>query len=361
MTKKERELIELIRANPQITQKEIAAKLEITRSSASVHITNLIKKGYIVGKGYEVVDEDFVTVLGAANVDMIGFSEEKIILRDYNPGNLKTYFGGVARNISENLARLGVNVKLISAIGNDVNGMGLIEECKEVGIDVSHSLIVEGVGSSSYIAIMDEKGELALALTDLSILNSLSPDYLLKKTPLIKRSKRIVVDASLPEPLIQYIASTFKDNILILDPVSLNNAKHVKNYIGDFHTVKLNRHESEYLSGIEIKKSGDMERVAAHFLEKGVQQIYITLGSEGVFYGDEKKFSYFKPQAVGILNSTGAGDAFTAGIVYGSLLDKDMDYTTRFACGASSIAFQSYKPVSPQMSVDNIKKSMMEC
>ena len=122
MTNREKELLELIKMNPTISQKELADTLKITRSSVGVHITNLIKKGYVIGKGYLLKEGEYISIVGGANMDIIGFPSDKLIIKDSNPGQVKVVLGGVGRNIRENLVRLGVETKLISAVGSDVYG-----------------------------------------------------------------------------------------------------------------------------------------------------------------------------------------------------------------------------------------------
>ena len=70
MTQRERQLLEWIRENPMISQQELADKAGITRSSVAVHISNLIKKGCITGKGYIVRTDPYVAVVGGVNMDM---------------------------------------------------------------------------------------------------------------------------------------------------------------------------------------------------------------------------------------------------------------------------------------------------
>jgi len=71
MTNREAELLMLISRNPAISQNELAEILGITRSSVAVHITNLIKKGHILGKGYLLKQEDYICVLGGSNIDIV--------------------------------------------------------------------------------------------------------------------------------------------------------------------------------------------------------------------------------------------------------------------------------------------------
>lgn len=87
------------------------------------------KKGYILGKGYIVNESAYVLGVGAANVDIHGRSKKPIVMHDSNPGHMNTSAGGVTRNVCENLSRLGVSVKLISAVGTDVYADQIRREC----------------------------------------------------------------------------------------------------------------------------------------------------------------------------------------------------------------------------------------
>ena len=74
-----------------------------------------MKKGFVLGKGYVINESDYVVVIGGAGIDINGFPSGKLIQKSSNPGRVKLSLGGVGRNIAENLARLGLNVKLLSA------------------------------------------------------------------------------------------------------------------------------------------------------------------------------------------------------------------------------------------------------
>lgn len=117
MTNREEEILRLIRQNPLISQRELAEELGITRSSAAVHITNLIKKGYIKGKGYVVQEDPYVCMVGGANMDIQGFPGGTFRFRDSNPGSVKLSLGGVGRNIAENMVKLGLMTKLLTVVG----------------------------------------------------------------------------------------------------------------------------------------------------------------------------------------------------------------------------------------------------
>ena len=188
MTRREQEILEIIKEKPTIEQSELAAMLGITRSSVAVHIANLQKKGYILGRGYIVNNGDYIVGIGAANVDVHGRSKKAINLHDSNPGHMNTSAGGVTRNVSENFARLGGNVKLITAVGDDVYADKICAECTAAGIDISHILKVDNHPSSTYISVLDEKGDMFVALSDMSVLQKMDVEFLHSKGNIIREA-----------------------------------------------------------------------------------------------------------------------------------------------------------------------------
>ena len=121
MTQRERQLLNWIEENPLISQQELADKAGITRSSVAVHISNLMKKGYITGKGYIVHTAPYVTVVGGVNMDIGGWPGEVPVMQDSNPGVVRMSLGGVGRNIAHNMALLGMDVRLLTVFGDDIN------------------------------------------------------------------------------------------------------------------------------------------------------------------------------------------------------------------------------------------------
>ncbi|MDD4844748.1 MAG: PfkB family carbohydrate kinase [Anaerotignum sp.] len=363
MTQREREIYEIIRAMPMIEQSDIAQKLNITRSSVAVHIANLQKKGYILGRGYLLKEQDYIIGIGAANVDIHGKSKKSIILRDSNPGNMNSSAGGVTRNVSENLARLGAPVKLITALGDDIYAEQIRSECTAAGIDFSHSMVVEKHPSSTYLSILDEKGDMFVAMSDMSVLQRMSMDFLRTKSGIISGAKFITCDAGLPEEVLEGILHVYGGQTpVFIDPVSCTYAEKLKPLIGKVDTLKPNRMETEVISGIEIHNDTDLERAADVLLEKGLKHIYISLGSEGCFYMNRdgvKMKRRLKPLEQ-MENATGGGDAFMAAVLYARLLDFEINDTLDFAL-AAGVAAVSYKStINPNICVSLIEKILEE-
>ncbi len=355
MTNRERELIALLKTNPMISQKDIAEKLGIQRSSVAAHILNLTKKGLIKGKGYILSEGEYVLVIGGAAMDITGFPKAKLRLEDSNPGAMKTSMGGVGRNIGENLARLGVDVKMLTALGDDVYGHKIVDTCERLGMDFSNAMVLNDEDTATYMAILDEEGDMKVAISNMGIIERIDIDFIRKNERLIRNAAAIVVDTNLDQKVIEYIAHEFSDCPLFVDTVSTAKAEKLRRVIGAFHTIKPNRLEAQLLSGIDIKNDSDLLKVKDWFIAQGVKHVFISLGKDGVFYGDEAQHHMSSVEPVTMVSATGAGDAFMAGLVYGHLHQMDMAQTVKVAQVMSALTVSSAMTIHPEMSESMVK------
>ena len=110
-------------------------------------------------------------------------------------------FGGVCRNIAENLARVNVNTKFISVIGDDEKGRSMIEHSQLYGYDMSDSLILEKSGTPTYLAILDEMGEMVSGIADMGAIDELTHEFIDTKSDIIKGSDYLFLDADSPDNL----------------------------------------------------------------------------------------------------------------------------------------------------------------
>lgn len=360
MTNREEEILKLIGRNPSISQNELADMLGITRSSVGVHITNLIKKGYILGKGYILKQEDYVCVLGGSNMDIVGFPSGKLNVHDSNPGKVKISLGGVGRNIAENLVHLGIETKLISALGDDMYGKKILDHANAIGLDMKSSMILSQRPTSTYLAILDEEGDMATAISQMDIFDELSIDFIQSQRQVIEHSKVCVIDTNMPESVIGYVLDNFKNTDFFLDTVSTTKALKIKGHIGSFHTIKPNKMEAELLSGVKIFGKGDLLKTSEYFLNQGVSRVFITLGEEGVFFNDGRTNKLIAAPKVKPVNATGAGDAFVAALAYCHFNHMETEASARFAMGAAVMALSYEETINPNISKQRINQIMKE-
>lgn len=362
MTSRELEIFEIIKRNPMVSQNEIAETLGIARASVAVHIANLMKKGAIKGKGYVVDENEYVICVGAANVDIQGFSKNPLIMRDSNPGRMKLTAGGVSRNIGENLARMGIQVKMVTAIGNDIYGDLIRSDCTAAGMDISHIQVVNGKRSSTYLSIIDADGDMYIALSDMHILKELSLDYIKSKHHELSNARMIVTDPSLSFEAMEYLVRNYSHIPIVVDTVSTSYAKVIKELLGNFHTVKPNIYEAEILADMKIGSEGDLDKAADKILSTGVKRLFVTLGKDGIYYKDSDGARLIRKtkQVEAMVNATGAGDACTAGIVYSTLHGFGIEETLDFSMTSAILALCHENTINPNISAKLVQESIKE-
>ncbi len=360
MTEREREIFLLIEANPLISQAEIANTLSIARASVAVHISNLIKKGYILGKGYIMAESNVITVIGGANVDIQGRPSGKLLMEDSNPGFIVKSLGGVGRNIAENLSLLGMDVRMITAIGDDQEGRLVLENARHNSIDMQDSIISNNHRTSTYLYIVNQHGEMVTAVSDMSIIDALTPSMVKPLITGLERSPYTVIDANLPTETIQYLAETLSHTKLILDPVSIAKVGKTVNVLEHFYAAKFNRNEAEALLSMTLDSEASYYEAGQALLSKGLEKVFITLGGNGVYYCDAATSFFKKAHPIHVKNATGAGDAFTAGIVYGLSQGLTPEYLVDFAMSAAALTIKDEATISQQLCVSSVEHHLKE-
>ena len=353
MTQREEQILEWIRENPLISQQELAEKAGITRSSVGVHIANLMKKGYIKGRGYLVEAERYICVIGAVNVDISGTPDTTYVPGDSNPGHVRITLGGVGRNIAENLCRLGHRVVMITAMGEDANAQLVRQGCREIGLDLTHSLTVREGRTSTYLCLNDEQGEIVGAVSDMGIYEAITPEFLRTRLDVINGAALVVVDANLSGEALAFLGENVTAPVFA-DPVSTPKCRHLNGVLKIAAGIKPNRPEAALMTGVEIRTDDDLPAAAAVFHEQGVKNVFISLGGRGVYFDDGAAHGILPIFGGDIINTNGCGDAFLAAAADGYLMALSVHDIARRGLAASSLCARSESAVSPHMTTEAI-------
>lgn len=355
MTQREQEILNILKQEPTISQNDIASRLGITRSSVAVHITNLLKKGYLLGKGYIVQDEPYILVIGGSNIDIQGFPKEKLIQRDSNIGTVKMSLGGVGRNIAENCARLGVPTRLMSVIGDDPYGQKILKEAQAIGLNMQDTVVLSGESTSTYLSILDETHDMAMAINHMDSIEKLTVEHIRAKRSIIEHAQLVVLDTNLSQAVLDHLLTQYPKTKFFVDTVSTKKALKVIDHLKNIHTLKPNRMEAEVLTDSNEKTP---------LLELGsklkCKRSFISLGSQGVQVFEGKTHYHFPTKAVEVVNATGAGDAFMAGLVYAYLKGYDIKETCHVAMAASRLALSHPDTINPNLNEQTLHETLKE-
>jgi len=298
-----------------------------------------------------------ISIIGGITADIEGNPYNELIRGDSNPGKISMSYGGVGRNITENLARMGASVNFISVAGDDFAGRGAVRELEEIGVNVENVRLLQEENTAVYMSILNIVGDMELALCNMDVLERISTDFIDAAYNSIKKSAIVGIDTNLTEETLEYTTDKLSDIPLFLDPVSVTKAERAKKLVGRFHTIKPNRMEAEILSGMSIMSAEDLEKAGRWFIDQGVKRVFITLGPGGVYYRDEKESGMIRPKPLQIVSATGAGDAFSAAILYAYLQGYDIKKTAELGMTAAAVAMQSKTAVNSAMSENLLRQA----
>jgi len=299
---------------------------------------------------------DRVCVIGAANIDVHGLPHAALRLRDSNPGTIGATPGGVARNIAENLARLGVETRLITALGCDHYGDVILQQAADAGIDVRFVRRLDTARTGSYVAVLDESGDMRVAIADMDIMNQLGADALQPLADAIAECPTLIVDANLCDSALHWLAERFRDHAVFADTVSEAKAVRLQPYLGTLHTLKTSPAEARALTGLEAQTEAQLDRLADWVHGRGVPRLFVTRGRDGLFYStpDERGIVPRAPLAGDIRNTSGAGDAFLAALAYAWLQDWSLRAAIQFALAAAQITVADASASSAGLSLHTV-------
>lgn len=360
MTKRERQIYELIKSKPSITQNQIAKELKISRASVAVHITHIIQKGFILGRQYLIKSDPSILVIGACNLDLQGIPNDNLKFHDSNIGKINVGLGGVGRNIAVNLKKLMSNINFITVLGENFYSNKILDDLNIKRINTSDILRVPDDSISMYLSILDENGEMLAGVSDMNILRYLTPEFLKTKEELIKNSEIIVIDTNIPRESIEYIANLkHGKQKLIVDTVSIKKAAKISNILDKIDVLKTNKLEIEALFDRTFRNKKEIRQAMRELIAKGVKNIYLTLGHEGVLAMNSKKSLKLPlPLIKNVVDVTGAGDIFTATLVFCTKNELSLSKTAKVSQAASTIKIAQHGTVPENFSFDILNEQV---
>ena len=253
-----------------------------------------------------------VLVIGGANIDITAKCINPHMAATSNPAVISHKPGGVARNIAHNLARLGTKVSLLTVVGGDEAGQGLLRATAEAGVNVSLCSTAKGT-TGTYIAMLDEAGELVTAANDMAVLRAITPALIDSNRDAIISAKFVIADCNLPLPSLKAIAKLAAEK-LIVEPVSFSKALKLYELLGA-SAVFLATPNLDQIAALTLTRE---PQAASSILRKmGVKNLVIHAGSRGAYVSDQSDFTHLASSATKVIDVTGAGDAATAGLIHG--------------------------------------------
>lgn len=299
-----------------------------------------------------------VIVIGNSGMDVVGRPWAPLVTGSSAPGEIRLSPGGVARNVAENLARLGSDVVLITAVGDDPTGDDILRRASEVGIDVSLSRRVVGARTGFYLAVLDDGGSLHVALDDTGLTQALEPEFFREHRKALQAAQAIFLDGNVPTASIAEILRMAKaaEIPVAADPTSVGLAPRWRPHLPDLWLITPNEAEAEALSPHRVPHA-DPDRAqdaARHLVAEGVQIALVTMAEFGVGYASAESSGHVPAIRTDVLDPTGAGDALSAAVIFSLLNGIPLDESIRLGVSAASLTLRTSGTVVSDLSLERL-------
>lgn len=309
----------------------------------------------------------YCVVIGGANMDLLGAPQGALKQHTSNPGKVSSSAGGVGRNIADNLVRLGQSCWLMAPIGDDANGKFLEQHCQQLGIQTEGMVKIAGESTSTYLSIIDETGEMLVAIADMMLIDTFGAAQLQPFLQQLEAASIVVLDANLAPECLSFIIQNLPQQHFFVDTVSVAKATRITPFLAHVHTLKPNFLEAQAIAGKDFganPSNAQLLQLAQWFTGQGVKHLYLSLGAKGLLYSDSEQCFVIGPSIPidvnDIVNSNGAGDAMMAAIVDAWLQGCDASSSAARALACAQIAMASETTINPQLTPHLLHRMLKE-
>lgn len=282
-----------------------------------------------------------IIVVGSSNTDMVVKTErfpepgETII-----GGEFFMFPGGKGANQAVAAARAGGKVTFICAVGDDVFGQNALDGYREEDIDVASAKVIKDAASGVALITVNAQGENEIVVA--SGTNALlSPIYVSEVIEEMDNDALFLTQLETSLETTAYLArySQLTNQPLIINPAPAQELS--DEILNGLFLITPNETEAKLLTGISVEDDVSMEDAAGALLDKGVQNVIITLGSKGAFFRNAQEQFLVPSYTVKAVDTTAAGDVFNG--VLAVCLSKKMNWKESIAYANRAAALSVMK------------------
>ena len=306
----------------------------------------------------KIIPDEHVLIIGSSGLDIVGQHDLPLESGSSNPARVRPSFGGVSRNVAENLVRLGMNVKLITAVGDDPFGSLLLELITKLGVNVSACLTTPDYSTASYLAVLDRKRGLDFALDDMRIHTLITPDHVNKYAEWFDTACMVFIDTNLSPATLKTVFKIAKaSNVRVCANTTARHlSKRLSPHLKHLHLVTGNNSELSELTGLSIATNDRQAALegARMLINAGTDIAVVTLGEHGVCYATSDTSGHIPAIRTNVFDPTGAGDALTAAIIFGILYGIPIDEAIGLGVSAASLTLRTPGSVMADLSLEKL-------
>ncbi len=295
-------------------------------------------------------------MVGACHMDRKARGEAPLVEAASNPVTLRSCCGGVARNVADNLRRLGVAVELVTRLGRDGEGEVLLARLGELGIGRTGISRSEQAPTAFHLIVLQPDGEMLVAVADMRIYDEITPALLRGLPERIWAVDAILADCNLPGETLRFLAGLRHAGrrcaVIGVSPAKVLRAKPC---LAACDLLCVNRLEAAAL----LERSPEtLEPLAAAkaLVAAGAREVVVTLGAAGLCLAAEGDSVSLPGRPGRLRDVTGAGDALAAAYLEARLRGLDPPAAGRRALAAARLTIESDDSVSPQLTPQRLEE-----
>jgi pseudouridine kinase len=292
-----------------------------------------------------------VVCAGGAVIDVKFRLDAAAVPGTSNPGSVTTSFGGVARNVAENLAGLligsGAGVELVSAIGDDAAADGLLEQLRGCGVGVRNVAVVAGEPTAQYVAVLEPDGGLVIGAAGMRVLERIGIPALAAAWP---DAGWLFCDGNLSAEVLAHVLARARRTGLpvAVDAVSTAKVTRLPADLRGLALLSCNRDEAQaWLAHHHLEPAGEDAELARRLHAAGAAAVLLTLGADGLILVQEGQAERIPAVPAEPVDVTGAGDALIAGTLAALLRGADLSQAARAGAERAARTVESELSVLP--------------
>ncbi len=294
-----------------------------------------------------------ILVVGAAFVDIKGFPSDTYVPTGRNAGRIEYIHGGVARNVVEDIANLELRPTYLGLVDDTPLGTAVREKLKNHKVNVDYVLSVPD-GMGTWLAVFDNDGEVAGSISKrpnmLPLLELLDE----RGDEIFSQVESVVLEVDIDKPVVKRVIELAEQHekpiFALVSNMSL--AVERRDLLRRFTCVICNQQEAGmlFMEDYTDKTPEEMERILQKkVLQAKMQAMVVTMGSQGAVYADQKEKHCFCPaKKVMVRDTTGAGDAFCAGVSVGLTCGKTVEQALEIGTVLAASVITSTDNVCPR-------------
>ena len=281
-----------------------------------------------------------IVVIGAVFVDIKGYPTSNFIPTGRNAGKVEHVHGGVARNVAEDIANCELRPTFISLVDDTGTGTDVVRKLNDHKVNTQYIRQVRD-GMGTWLVVFDNNGDVAGSISKRPIMRPLIDILEEKGDEIFANADSVVLEVDLEKELVKKVLELGKKhNTKLFGLVSnMSLAVQRRDFIKQFDCTICNQLEAGILFADDYSEKNPEElcEIISHKVSQAnFPALVVTMGGEGAVYADYTGVKgVCPPRKVQVKDTTGAGDAFCAGVAaamtYGKTLPEAVEIGTLLA------------------------------